>query len=523
MAWPVIIAIGGMIGASALSLATFGPGTGDLISKFLNETFQAKFYSGTELLRMWAKDQITTAEFTELMKGAGYNPERSEKLKVSYTEWLNNTEILTMYYRYRNEAGNTFDVSEDWLKKRMLQAGIEATNSTEYIEANRPVPTLQDIIRFAIRDVYEPEQVALAGLNEDLPDEFLREADKRGLSRPDAEKFWQAHWALPGLTQVYSMFHRLYPGAGMAAEFTEKDMDVFFKLADIAPGFRDELKAISYRPVGRVDIRRFWRVGVYKKYPDPYARMVRDYRQLGFKEADAKDMADFTILLAGEGRKKLTVSQILKFYSEDIFTTDKTQEATELLKAWGFSNETAALLLAHEDKKFINAEESAKLSTIQDEYIKGIIKTEAELRTELAAVPLLQSRVEKEFKAITKKRETEASRLTRSELERLYQNKFIDEARFTTGLIQLGYVQDDITLLLKLYNSENTEATKLPSKEDVSGWLIEGLISQERFIEYLKKIGFNDTLASLYLRSVIEEPLSDVLKKLKIRDDKDNE
>ncbi len=522
MAFPLLIAIGGMMGASALSLATFGPGTGDLITKFLNETFQAKYYSASELLRMWAKGTVTTEELSELMKGAGFEPAKTKNLQDSYTEILNNTEILTMWYRYRNDAGNVYEVNEDWLKQRMLQAGIEPDNSTEYTEANRPVPTLQDIIRFAVRDVYEPEQVALAGLSEDLPDEYLLEADKRGLNRDDAEKFWQAHWSLPGISQAYSMFQRLYVGADMGAVFTEKDMDVFFKLVDIAPGFRDQLKAISFRPVGRVDIRRFWRVGVYKKYPDPFARMVRDYRQLGYKPSDAQDMADFTVLLAGEGRKKLTVSQILKFYNEDLFETDRTKEATELLKGWGFSSETAALLLAHEDKKFLDAEETAKLSTIQDEYVSGIIKTEPELRTALAAIPLLQSRVEKEFKGITKKRETSASRLTRSELERLYRNKFIDRDRFTNGLIQLGYLKPDIDLLLKLYNTENTEATKLPSKEDVSGWLTEELISQTRFVEYMKQIGFDDTFISLYLQSVVPEPDKDALKNLVVKEDKDN-
>lgn len=505
MAAPVLIALAGMLGGAAVSMACFGAGTGDMITTFLNELFQAKYYSSQELLRAFAKRTITENELTELMKGAGFSPDKTKTLKASYYEILNPTEILTLFFRYQDEPSNEYGVGETWLKDRLSQAGIDPDNHKEYTEANRAVPTLQDVITFAVRDVYEPEQVAQAGLMEDLPDVFIKEAKKRGLNESDTANYWAAHWQLPGLVQVYEMFHRLYAGADMNAVFTEHDIDTFFKLADIAPGYRDKLKAISYRPVGRVDIRRFWRTGIYQRYSDPYGRLVRDYRQLGYRPEDAKLMADFTVALEGEGRKKLTPTQILKFYNEGIFNDDADKQALSLLTDLGYDSETATLLLEYSKKEFVDAEEKEAIEQLKTEWLVGLIKSEATLRTELAKIPLIQTEVEKQVKVFNKLKETEGAKFSKSELETLYQNNLISLERFKLGLGYKGYSDEDIELLLKLYNQENTEATKLPAKDDVVEWYGSQLISTERFISYMRLLGYEDTFISYYILAANED------------------
>jgi len=520
MALPIVIALAGMLGGAAVSMACFGPGTGDLITNFLNETFQAKYYSSQELLRAFAKQKITEEQLNELMKPAGFSPDKTKLLKDSYFEILNPVEVLTLYFRYKDGLSTEFTVNEDWLKKRLSQAGIEPDNFKEYLEANRPIPSLQDIITFAVKDVYEPEQVALAGLMEDLPAEYVKEARERGLNESDANKFWAAHWALPGMVQVYEMFHRLYPGADMGAIFKESDMDTFFKLADIAPGFRDQLKAISYNPIGRVDIRRFWRTGIYERYQNPYGRLVRDYRQLGYKPEDAKLMADFTVALEGEGRRKLTASQITKFYNEGILADDAKSKAMSLLIDLGYDEQNASLLLEYSTKQFIDETERAELETLKTEYVKGIIPSESVLRTKLAAIPLLQTEVEKQVAIFNREVAKEAERFSKSELQKLYKGNVISDERFRLGLSNLGYTDEDIDLMLRLYNPANTEATKLPDKDDVLEWFSDNLISTERFIEYMRLLGFEDTFIYYYIKSANDqlEP-RDLEKLLVVKED----
>jgi len=186
----------------------------------------------------------------------------------------------------------------------------------------------------------------------------------------------------------------------------------------------------------------------------------------------------------------------------------------------GFNAENSASLIKYSEKQYIDETERAEIEALKVEYLNGTIPTEAGLRVKLAEIPLLQKDVIKQIAAMNRAKEAEAKRFSRSELDKLYKAGLITLERFTLVLTQLGYTKEDIALLLNLYNEEKTEATKLPAKDDIVGWFAESLISVERFIEYMRRAGYEDTFINYYILAAKPEISSkDLEDLLKIKED----
>ena len=371
MALPIIGFLVGGIGGAAISLVAFAPGFGDIVTSFMNGTFRARVPTPAELGRMRQMGLITEEDYEALMPSTGFSEYNTRKLWDSFLDGLNVQDIVRLYFRYKDNPTADYITDAPWVHRRLTQAGIREDALDEIIEANRPVPTLQDEIVFAVRDVYEPEQVEQAQLLSGIPEEWVKRVSRLGLRREDAEKFWAAHWSLPSLSEIYEMFHRLYPGSGHNFEFTEKDMDIFFNLADIAPGYRDRLKEISYNPLTRVDIRRMYAYGQYGSGSFATQQLIRDYRQIGYSPENAERLAKFTVDEYGEGRKRFTQSQITKFYVNSLWGDDSRKQAVIELKRLGYDDSQAELLLSYIDLQELSAEEADKIETVRQRYLAG--------------------------------------------------------------------------------------------------------------------------------------------------------
>ncbi|NDJ15639.1 MAG: hypothetical protein EBY17_31455, partial [Acidobacteriia bacterium] len=89
----------------------------------------------------------------------------------------------------------------------------------------------------------------------------------------------------------YEMLHR-----GL---ITEKQLDDYLKSADYAPVWRPLLKAISFDPLTRVDVRRAYKLGVVS-----LEDVKATYRSIGYDEKNATILTEFTRVDADEERKQ---------------------------------------------------------------------------------------------------------------------------------------------------------------------------------------------------------------------------
>lgn len=513
---PILGVLIGTVVGGAVSLIGFGTGIGDIMNRRLNELFQSKVLTPDVVIACWYKGLITQEQYLKLMTYLGFDESRALLLRDSSANNLNLGEILTLWYRWKDTPDSPVTVNEFWLKRRLMEAGYNTDRIQELLEANRSVPTLQDTIVFAVRDVYEPESVQSAGLLNGLPETFVAEAKQRGLNRDDALKYWAAHWQLPSMTEVYEMYHRFYPGSGHSVEFTEGDMDVFFNLADIAPGYRDRLKQLSYNPLTRVDIRRMYALGQYGEGENARPGLIRDYRQIGYSPFDANRLATFTLRSYSPKKKRLTPSQILTMYADNVWGESNREKALSLLKEGGYDETTGNYLLDYEDKRTIDAVETMAIEAIQARYLLGEIESEGALNVELLKIPVTNEKAQSIIKQFKTEREKRLTRLSKNEYDSFYRSGAITENQYRKFLRDLGFTKADIDLLISYKGSGKTNPDTLPSKEDVLSWYENGFIEPAAFVFYLREMGLRDEFIPLYAKASGKELTPELLAKLKI-------
>lgn len=497
-----IIGVGlGAIVAGGASLLSFGPGIGDFFTRTLNQTFQQRLASAADLLSAYRKGEITQTQFQDWMHENGFNDRQTDVLLTSTSTPINISEIITLWFRYKDSPGNSFQVNKKWLRERMQAIAVDPKREAELIEANRPVPSLDDIIRFAIRDVYEPEAVALGRLDENLPPLFLQEAGKRGLVKEDAINIWRAHWMFPSIHQMFEMFHRLFDHPNPNIRFGRREMDVAFNVADIAPGMRDRLQAIAYTPIGRVDIRRFDRLGVYGEGEERKKNLKRAYMELGYSPEDAELQTEFTIGLVDRQSAVFTRAQVLKNYNEGFPKENTKKFAQQQLTRLGLKESEIETVLQLEDEKRISIDTQVSLDKIKEDYVEGRIKNESQLRDQLGGIPLSTGQRSKAFEEITREKDRETKRPSPTQADALFQAKIINEREWRELYAYNGYSKIDQDWLFELVQRETSNLQRLPSKDDLLGWLGQGIIEPPLFASTMRELGYAKKWIDLYLLS----------------------
>jgi hypothetical protein len=184
------------------------------------------------------------------------------------------------------------------------------------------IPPLDDIIRMGRRLVFDPAIVSEFRLDDDFQEPVLQWAQKKGLSADWVHRYWQAHWDLPSVSQGFEMFQR--------GVITREQLDLLFRDAGMAPGWRDKLTAIAFSPLTRVDVRRMHKVGVLTPQ-----EVFDAYKQIGYDDTNAARLRDFTVK-ANEAKPAhdfgalgpTSTASILGFLADGIITQP---EAIDLL------------------------------------------------------------------------------------------------------------------------------------------------------------------------------------------------
>lgn len=176
------------------------------------------------------------------------------------------------------------------------------------------IPSPRDVILWAVREAFYDEYVKEYGLEDEIPTEaFQKYGSLSGLSMDYAKYFWRSHWELPSLTMGYEMLHRSVPkkmsprselvtsygGKEYYTVVGSEDLDKLFMAHDIMPWWRDKLKAISYHPITRVDLRRMWDMKVITR-----EQLYKGYRDLGYNDENAKLMTLWTVVYVLSGDLK---------------------------------------------------------------------------------------------------------------------------------------------------------------------------------------------------------------------------
>lgn len=202
--------------------------------------------SVSEIVELWVRGIITEGEAIERLKGWGLSEEKARQLHQKAVATLDAVDVMRLW-----RLGK---ISLEERNKRLKALGFQENDFKLLEELTLVYPSADDIVRFAVREVFNEEVVRRYGYDQDIPKEYLEWAKKLGLSEEFARMYWRAHWEIPSPTQAIELLSR--------GIIDPEDFDTVLKIHDIAPWWRPRMLALAFDPYTRVDIRRMYELGI---------------------------------------------------------------------------------------------------------------------------------------------------------------------------------------------------------------------------------------------------------------------
>ena len=407
------------------------------------------------LINLYMRGLITKEEFINRMKENGYDEKKAEEYFNVAQQILNANELIQAKWRgiidekeyYRRMAANGYDK--------------ETADVLEHVMKYYPSP--EDFIRFAVRDVFNPDRVRKYQLDIEFPTEIVKYAEEAGMDADILKWYWMAHWELPSPEQVLRMVNMLQPavldtrlpdGTRYGDKYRDfgidpdkirtdyNDLSEYLAMADISPYWRDRFKALTFPPLTRVDLRRIYELGLISD-EELRARLL----ELGYSFKDAERLMEFYKMYKHRAGRTLTRTMITRAYIEHILTRN---DAINMLEQIGYSKDEAEFIIKLEEAKERDKEIKEEVQALTELYKKGAITLD-ELKSKLQSLNL-----------------------------------------------------PDLTVEYYLAKAQRVKkkTVKLPSKHDLIEWLKKGIITEDEFTKIMRQIGYPDEFIQKYIEEV---------------------
>ena len=366
----------------------------------------------------WRRGVLSTDKAISILKQYGYTEQDAQTIL--------HTETAKIHLEAARELFLRKLISEEEHDKLLSQLGYTDTQIKYLKSLYYVLPTVTDLIRMAVREVFTPAIAERFGLYEDFPEEFANYAELLGLSKEWALRYWAAHWELPSISQGYEMLHR--------GIIDEEDLKILLRAHDVMPYWRDKLIKLSYAPFTRVDVRRMYREGVIDEKD-----VFRTYKDLGYDDWHAEKLTEWTIKEALSEDRKLTRGLIEGLYKRGIFTE---KDARDALIQIGYREEIADIIMAKakydKEREFKDRVSRA----VRTQYLKGLIN-ENEAIEKLSKINMPSTEIEMLIYEWRLEKEARVEVLSAGELKELARKRVIDRHTFIDKMMKLGYTKQD--------------------------------------------------------------------------------
>lgn len=393
---------------------------------------------------------------------------------------------------------NRRQITQAQFQRGLWQAGYWEDEDIRRAERLREfLPPPSDLIRFAVKDIFDPALPDREGMLRELGEQrelkdwlaaqgigsiTFGTPDGRTLTRDVGELYWLASFELPSPTQSYEMLHRLRPDrvgryrmpgqtdadvAKMATSLT--DVRALLKDKDYRPGWRDRLAAISFRPIGRIDLRRLYGSAVFG--PPVGTR--------GFEELPGREYRP-----TQEAEKELYAACLDFGYAP----TDAGRLAYWTAKDWeaGRGGRQKAKALKAACRAYgVGAVTAAEM---RDELLTaGYSPAEAEAAVANCDLEHKLSVMEKIIRGVRAR----------------YLAGTLDPTQVTAELARWGVRPERAALLVELWNAEWFQRPKEVQAEQLCKWVGSGIISLDDMRKRLLRLGWSEDDARRIMRHCV--------------------
>lgn len=375
---------------------------------------------------------------------------------------------------------NRGEIEEAEAKKKIkLYGGYSDEEISKLSELRNVIPPVSDLVRFSIREVFNEQLAKRLGYTEEYEEQkdFQYWANRLGLGKMEAKlqgegakeinwplAYWIAHWQIISPTQGYEMLHRLrkdridrfkkdFPEV---EEFTIDNLRDVLKASDYPKPFRDRLAAISSHMLGRIDIRRGYRIGAISEN-----ELKEQYKDLGFVDDDVNVLAEIA---------KKDKEQYDKAEKKKKLGTEINRSATAILSAY----ETGSIT---EGDAFVG------LMAVWDEEDKTKLAINTvKLKQKTAYVKEFAKSVKREFFA-----------------------GFYDSSTALAELIGAGMRPDEATRRVSIWIRQLSYPQKIASTTKILDWYKRGLITIEDANFRLENLGWSNADILIHLESAVQD------------------
>ncbi|MBA7534493.1 hypothetical protein ES705_26741 [subsurface metagenome] len=261
-------------------------------------------------------------------------------------------------------------------------------------------------------------------------------------------------------------------------------LKMLLKSLDIMPYWRDRLIQLSYNPLTRVDVRRMHAMGIL----DANA-VAKAYRHGGYSPENADLMAEFTVRYNADEGTGLTRASVQKAYKIGLITVIQLKS---YLESFGYSEDVVEywLMITEYEKSLLEIE--AYKTELFRQYRKGLITIE-DIRQALYERGLPATYVEQAIDEETKTPSLKIKMPTRTDLTDWLLLQIIDEEYFVEQMRAIGYRQQDIEFYLTqaAFEVDTSKRKFLPIKT-YQRWLQTAILGVEDFTRISTIMGYSE-------------------------------
>lgn len=478
----------------------------------------------TELLRqMFALGKITAVQYREGMRAIGWYDDSAVARMRDHSIFPSESTILALWLRGMLDEQEVISYltaigyRDDFTRQRIM-------------ELAKVIPPPSEIIRFAVREVWDQETVERWGYDEEFPYQLAHWLKKQGYSWGETlinpatgtpefvdwpTAYWRAHWTIMSPSQAYQAYRRLRPERiqryqetfpGVRA-FELRDLNTVLKVGDYPPAMRQWLGAISSQPLRMYNIRRALIAEVRDR-----EWTLQQLLDNGYIPEDASTMID--IWLADEQRRKnlwkdrlrqrsvtATYQEILAGYADGFVDRTTAFQRIQALEA-----DSGQILQALDliDSRLLRQHLKDMLRALRRDYLSGSMsdaETILQLRS-LNLTPAASNRYLARWQAL---RSVERRTATTAQILAWVRDGLMPAAVATTRLLNLGWVQGDALIAVQdaVSHANQSEARAAAAQGRQVATQAKQLESAAKTAEQALKSAQNQ-LARLTPRSVVQ-------------------
>lgn len=430
---------------------------------------QSEWVSAAEALLLYWSGQLgdnALEEIRRLLRAAGYTDTAIQDqlllIGLPYTP----TEAMVLL--------NRGIIDEDRADRILSWAGLhDEQTRTEVKNLRYEIPGPSDLVRFAVRHVFEPQLVKDFGFNDEISDDFIEWHAKQGLGQPFdikhktlgtwenatwAQAHWWAHWVWPSPDMAFRMFQRFRPAEPGDASprdpsglvFTKEDLNYLLRGNDYPPHWRPYLAELSMRPL---DVRSVRWGRQFEVFDQDEGR--RRYQDMGYSqensillsEIDTRRFADRDntwIRSAEQAAKKQALKCTLDAYDVGIIDA---QEAETNLDSLGIPATLIAAEIGVRDLCRNTATAKQAIREVRSLYLRGWLTLD-DARQRLGQLSIVAGMVEQYTQLWQIQLTPRRQRLSTQHVLKELEGGFITTADAIGFLRNLGWTDPELTILL---------------------------------------------------------------------------